>query len=184
MQIDPGEILWQHVGMLTEGLFAGHTHSLLAGFDHHRRRHYPLETVQRSKRTIRVSQEIEEAAKQRGLSLSDYISQLHNTQRSVRVAYVASIYRGFALFEMARLPVEPAYTELVEGVLGPEQGAEFTRGIKTGKSDALPVSSARLLGADTRSAAVEAVLLGAQRAGVLHEGFIESARLLEATYFR
>ena len=32
--------------------------------------------------------------------------------------------------------------------------------------------------------AVQALLLASQRAQVLHEGFIEAARLLEATFYR
>jgi len=41
-----------------------------------------------------------------------------------------------------------------------------------------------LLGADTRTSAVRALLLAASRSQVLHEGFIEAARLFEATYYR
>jgi hypothetical protein len=170
--------------MLTDGFLLNHSRSILGEFDHRREKLYPLDPLNKSRRSIHVSLEVIEAAKQRGITLSEYISQLHMNQRSSRVAYVASIYRGFALLEMARVPIDPAYFELVEGVLSPQESQAFRLQAGSGEDHALPKAAALLLGADTRSAAIEAVLLASQRAQVLHEGFIEAARLLEATYFR
>ena len=94
--------------MLTDGFLFNHSLSFFHEFDQRRRRHYPLEVSTRTRRTVNLSPEIIEAAKQRGMSLGDYILQLHLNQRSSRVAYVASLYRGFALLEMARvLELEP-----------------------------------------------------------------------------
>jgi hypothetical protein len=165
-------------------MFQGYSQSLLAEFDQRRPKHYPPSMAQRTRRSLLINLEIIEAAKQRGLGLSDYISQLHINQRSSRIAYVASLYRGFALLEMARVPVDPAYFELVEGALGEEEGKNFRLRAGSGVDYALPKAAAQLLGADTRKNAVEAILLAATRAQVPHEGFIEAARLLEATYFR
>jgi hypothetical protein len=72
---------------------------------------------------------------------------------------VASIYRSFALLEMARVPVEPAYFDLVEGVLGEKEGHDFQKKIKNGSHYALPKAAAELLGADTRASAVEAIFM-------------------------
>ncbi|HUB67807.1 MAG TPA: hypothetical protein VL981_10020 [Candidatus Methylacidiphilales bacterium] len=138
----------------------------------------------KTRRTVSVSLEIVEAAKQRGMNLGDYILQLHHNQRSARVAYVASIFRGFALLEMARVPVDPAYFELVDGCMSSAESREFRLLASSGEDNALPRAAALLLGADTRRSAVQALLLAAQRSQVLHEGFIEAARLLEATYYR
>ncbi len=118
------------------------------------------------------------------MSVAAYIQQLHQNQRSARVAYVASIFRGFALLEMARVPVDPAYFELVEGCMSPDESREFRALAASGEDNALTRAAAGLLGADTRRSAVQALLLAAQRSQVLHEGFIEAARLLEATYYR
>ncbi len=79
----------------------------------------------KTRRTVTISLELVEAAKQRGLSIGDYALQLHHNQRSARVAYVSSIFRGFALLEMARVPVDPAYFELVEGCMSETESREF-----------------------------------------------------------
>jgi hypothetical protein len=68
--------------------------------------------------------------------------------------------------------------------LGDQEGLDFRKRAGSGVDYALPKAAAQLLGADTRRNAIEAVLLAATRAQVPHEGFIEAARLLEATYFR
>ena len=52
------------------------------------------------------------------------------------------------------------------------------------RHDALVRAAAQLLGADTRRSAVQALLIAASRSQVLHEGCIEAARLLEATFYR
>ncbi|MFQ3670001.1 MAG: hypothetical protein SNJ84_00930 [Verrucomicrobiia bacterium] len=153
-------------------------------FDPHRQRSYPPTVHARLKRSVQIGPEIVAAAKERGLSLSDYIAVLHQNQRSVRVAYAASIYRSFALLELARLPLDPAYYELVESVMGPEEGQAFRLLAGSGVPLALPRAAAALLGADTRARAVEGILLAAHAANLLHEGFIEAARLLEATHYR
>ena len=64
--------------------------------------------------------------------------------------------------------------------VGPETPAADQR---AGRRE-LAGAAALLLGADTRRSAIQALLLAAQRSQVLHEGFIEAARLLEATYYR
>jgi hypothetical protein len=131
-----------------------------------------------------LSLEVIEAAKQRGMSVGDYVLQLHHNQRSARVAYVASIFRGFALLEMARVPIDPAYFDLVEGCMSETESRDFRILASSGEDNALVRAAAQLLGADTRTSAVQALLLAASRSQVLHEGFIEAARLLEATYYR
>lgn len=136
------------------------------------------------RKQVTLQKELVEAAQQRGIPLSEFISFLYASQRSIRVAHVASIYRSFALLEMARVPVEPAYFDLVEGVLGEKEGHDFQRKIKNGSHHALPRAAAELLGADTRVAAVEAIFMASTRASVMHEGYIEAARLLEATLYR
>ncbi len=136
------------------------------------------------RKTFTISQEIIDAAKQRGMTVGDYTLALHHNQRSARIAYVASIFRGFALLEMARVPIDPAYFDLVQGCMSPEESTAFRIKASSGEDNALPKAAARLLGADTRASAVEALLLASQRSQVLHEGFIESARLLEATFYR
>lgn len=170
--------------MLTDSALLNPTHSVFAEFDQRREKLYPLVVSHKTKRTLSLGLEIIEAAKQRGMPLAEYITRLHHHQHSARVAYVASIFRGFALLEMARVPIDPAYFELVEGCLGSEESMNFRVKAGSGEDYALPKAAAALLGADTRTSAVEAVLLASQRAQVLHEGFIEAARLLEATYFR
>ena len=102
--------------MLTDGFLFNHSISFFQEFDLRKPRLYPLDVSPKTRRTINVSLEIVEAAKQRGMSLGDYILQLHQNQRSARIAYVASIFRGFALLEMARVPVDPA-------LFGPADGA-------------------------------------------------------------
>jgi hypothetical protein len=153
-------------------------------FDRIRLRFYPLDVNDRIRRTLQVSPQLIEAAKQRGMSLSDYIMVLHMNQRSNRVAYVSSIYRSFALLEMSRVPLDPAYYQLVDGVLGEEEGRVFRAKAGSGEALALPRAAARLLGADTRVVPVEAILLASHGANLLHEGFLEAARLLEATFYR
>jgi hypothetical protein len=170
--------------MLTDGFLFNHSRSIFHEFDQRRPRHYPLDVTPKARRTVSISLEIVEAAKQRGMSVGDYIVQLHLNQRSSRIAYVASIYRGFALLEMARVPVDPAYYELVDGCMSAEEARAFRILAASGEDNALTRAAAQLLGADTRRSAVQALLLAAQRSQVLHEGFIEAARLLEATYYR
>ncbi len=171
--------------MLTDGFLFNHSVSLFHEFDQRKQRHYPLEVSSaKTRRTVSLSPEIIEAAKQRGMSVGDYVLQLHLNQRSARVAYVASLYRGFALLEMARVPVDPAYYELVDGCMSEEESRNFRILAASGEDNALTRAAAQLLGADTRRSAVQALLLAAQRSQVLHEGFIEAARLLEATYYR
>jgi hypothetical protein len=101
--------------------------SIHAEFDLKRQKLITSDMSSKVRKHIYLSKEVVEAAKQRGLSLGDYIAILHNSQRSVRVAHVASIYRSFALLEMARVPVDPAYFDLVEGVLGEEEGHIFQK---------------------------------------------------------
>ena len=138
----------------------------------------------KTRRTVSLSQEVIEAAEQRGMKLADYIQQLHQNQRSARIAYVSSLYRGFALLEMARVPVDPAYYELVDGCMSEDESRDFRILAASGEDNALTRAAAQLLGADTRRSAVQALLIAAQRSQVLHEGFIEAARLLEATFYR
>jgi hypothetical protein len=170
--------------MLTDGFLFNHSISFLPEFDRRQPRLYPPDVSPKTRRSVTVSLEIVEAAKQRGMNLGDYILQLHHNQRSARIAYVASIFRGFALLEMARVPVDPAYFELVDGCMSAEESREFRIMASSGEDNALTRAAARLLGADTRRSAVQALLLAASRSQVLHEGFIEAARLLEATYYR
>ena len=170
--------------MLTDGFLFNHSISFFQEFDQRRPRHYPLDVSPKTRRSVTLSLEVVEAAKQRGLSLGDYVLQLHHNQRSARIAYVASIFRGFALLEMARVPVDPAYFELVDGCMSETESREFRALASSGEDNALTRAAAGLLGADTRRSAVQALLLAASRSQVLHEGFIEAARLLEATYYR
>src|SRR5260221_5306882 len=170
--------------MLTDGFLFNHSISFFQEFDQRRPRLYPLDVSPKTRRSVTLSLEVVEAAKQRGMSVGDYVLQLHHNQRSARVAYVSSIFRGFALLEMARVPVDPAYFELVEGCMSEDESREFRVLASSGEDNALGRASAKLLGADTRRSAVQALLLAASRSQVLHEGFIEAARLLEATYYR
>jgi len=168
-----------------DSCFDSFSRSVHAEFDFKRERLIPPDMASHKVRKhVYLNKEVVEAAQQRGMSLGDYIATLHNSQRSARVAHVASIYRSFALLEMARVPVDPAYFDLVTGVLGDEEGHAFQRKIKNGSHYALPSAAAELLGADTRAAAVEAIFMASARASVMHEGYIEAARLLEATLFR
>lgn len=170
--------------MLTDGFLFNHSISFFQEFDQRRPRLYPLDVSPKTRRTVSLSLEIVEAAKQRGLSLGDYILQLHQNQRSARVAYVSSLYRGFALLEMARVPIDPAYFDLVDGCMSADESRDFRIQAASGEDHALVKAAAQLLGADTRRGAVQALLLAASRSQVLHEGFIEAARLLEATFYR
>ncbi len=170
--------------MLTDSQIFARSVSVFPEFDLRKPRLYPLEVSSRSRKSIFLSSEVIEAARQRGLSIGDYIDQLHQNQRSSRIAYAASIYRGFALLEMARVPVDPAYFDLVDGCMNAADSKEFRILAASGEENALPRAAAGLLGADTRRSAVQAILLASSRAQVLHEGFIEAARLLEATFFR
>lgn len=170
--------------MLTDGFLFNRSLSVFPEFDQRKARLYPLDVSRKTRRTVSLSPEIVEAAKQRGMSLGDYILQLHQNQRSARVAYVASLYRGFALLEMARVPVDPAYFELVDGCMSQEESRDFRILASSGEDNCLVRAAAQLLGADTRRSAVQALLLAASRSQVLHEGFIEAARLLEATFYR
>jgi hypothetical protein len=133
---------------------------------------------------VYLPEEIIRGAEVKGLALGDYIAHLHHNQGSVRVAHIASVYRSFALLEMARVPIDPAYFELVEGVLGEIDGREFRTKINAGEPYAVPKAAAQLLGADTRCKAVESIFMASSRASVMHEGYIEAARLLEATLTR
>jgi hypothetical protein len=169
--------------MLTDGQILQRSISVFPEFDLRKPRLYPLEVASRTRKSVLLSPEVVEAAKLRGVSLGEYVQQLHQNQRSSRIAYAASIYRGFALLEMARVPVDPAYYELVDGCMNTEDSKAFRIMAASGEENAL-VKAAQLLGDDTRKSAVQAVLLAASRAQVLHEGFIEAARLLEATFYR
>ena len=170
--------------MLTDGFLIGHSLSFFHEFDQRRPRLYPLNVSPKTRRSVTLSLEVVEAAKQRGMSVGDYVLQLHHNQRSARIAYVASIFRGFALLEMARVPVDPAYYELVDGCMSETESREFRILAASGEDNALVRAAAQLLGADTRRSAVQALLIAASRSQVLHEGFIEAARLLEATFYR
>jgi hypothetical protein len=170
--------------VLTDGQIFNRSLSVFPEFDRRRPRLYPLAVAHRTRKSVLLSPEVVEAAQQRGLSLGDYVQQLHQNQRSSRIAYAASIYRGFALLEMARVPIDPAYFELVDGCMDAEESLAFRVLAASGEDHALVRAAAQLLGPDTRRSAVQAILLASQRAQVLHEGFIESARLLEATFYR
>ena len=170
--------------MLTDGFLFNRSISVFPEFDQRKPRLYPLDVSPKVRKNVTLNLEVVEAAKQRGLAIGDYILQLHHSQRSSRIAYVSSIYRGFALLEMARVPVDPAYFELVDGCMSEEESLAFRILASSGEDNALTRAAAKLLGADTRRSAVQAILLAAQRAQVLHEGFIEAARLLEATFYR
>ena len=170
--------------MLTDGQVFQRSISVFPEFDLRKPRLYPLDVATRTRKSVLLSPEVVEAAKLRGLAIGEYIQQLHQNQRSSRIAYAASIYRGFALLEMARVPVDPAYFELVDGCMSEEESRNFRILAASGEDNALTRAAAQLLGADTRRSAVQALLLAAQRSQVLHEGFIEAARLLEATFYR
>jgi hypothetical protein len=169
--------------VLTDGHIFNRSISVFPEFDRQPRL-YPLAVAHRTRKSVLLSPEVVEAAQQRGLALGDYVQQLHQNQRSSRIAYAASLYRGFALLEMARVPIDPAYFDLVDGCMNAEESLAFRVLAGSGEDHALVRAAAQLLGADTRRSAVQAVLLAAQRAQVLHEGFIEAARLLEATFYR
>src|ERR1700761_1274509 len=111
--------------MLTDGFLYNYSKSFFAEFDARRARLYPLDVSPKTRRTVTVSLELVEAAKQRGMNLGDYLLQLHHNQRSARVAYVASLYRGFALLEMARVPIDPAYFDLVDGCMSEDESRDF-----------------------------------------------------------
>jgi hypothetical protein len=170
--------------MLTDGQLLQRSISVFPEFDLRKPRLYPLDVASRTRKSVLLSPEVVEAAKLRGLAIGDYVQQLHQNQRSSRIAYAASIYRAFALLEMARVPVDPAYYELVDGCMNAEDSKAFRITAASGEENALVKAAAQLLGSDTRKSAVQAVLLAAARAQVLHEGFIEAARLLEATFYR
>jgi hypothetical protein len=170
--------------VLTDGFLINYSHSFFQEFDQRRARLYPLDVAAKTRRTVSLSPEVIEAAQQRGMTVGDYVQQLHQNQRSARIAFVSSLYRGFALLEMARVPVDPAYYELVEGCMSENESRDFRILAASGEENALVRASAALLGADTRRSAVQALLIAASRSQVLHEGFIEAARLLEATFYR
>ncbi|MDD5262867.1 MAG: hypothetical protein PHD76_13560 [Methylacidiphilales bacterium] len=170
--------------MPVESMLDYSSRSLLAEFDVKRTRFYPITMIKKTRKAVYVADEIIEAARHRGISLADYIAHLHANQRSIHVAHVSSVYRGFALLEMARVPVDPAYYDLVYGVLGEETGKNFHKKASTGKEHAVAIAAAQLLGPDTRVSAVEAIFMAASRASVMHEGYLEAARLLEATLYR
>jgi hypothetical protein len=170
--------------MLTSSQLLNRSFSMFAEFDWRPERLYALTVSEKTSRTVKLHKDVITAARRRGVPLSDYITQLHLNQRSALVAYVTSIYRGFALLEMARVPVDPAYFELVDGCLGEETGAVFRAKATSGEDHALVKAAAALLGKDDRATVIQAVLMASQRAQVLHEGFIEAARLLESTFYR
>jgi hypothetical protein len=158
--------------------------SFFAEFDRKRRFYLGPAMQPKVRKSVYVTREVIDAAQSRGLALGEYLNHLHASQRSLRVAHVTSVYRGFALLEMARVPVDPAYYDLVNGVMGEEDGLAFRSLASSGKPHALPKAAAQLLGPDTRVAAVEAIFMASFRAGVMHEGYLEAARLLEATLYR
>jgi hypothetical protein len=159
-------------------------HSIFSEFDIRDAKHLPITMEKKQRKTVYLPKVVIDAAAARGMSLGDYVAYLHAVQRSIRVTHVISIYRGFALLEMARVPMDPAYYDLVYGVLGEEDGKRFQKEAGSGEPYALPRAAARLLGADTRISAVEAIFMASIRANVMHEGFIEAARLLEASLMR
>jgi len=144
----------------------------------------PYYMSQKIRKHIYLPEEVIRGAEIKGLSLGDYIAHLHHNQGSVRVSHVASVYRSFALLEMARVPIDPAYFDLVDGVLGEKDGNDFRTKVNSGEAYALPKAAAALLGIDTRSKAVESIFMASTRASVMHEGYIEAARLLESTLTR
>lgn len=161
-----------------------HTHSRFWEFDA-RLRPYKVPTMsEKIRKHIYLPKEVIRGAEAKGVSLGDYIAHLHHKAGSVRVAHVCSIYRSFALLEMARVPVEPAYFDLVEGVLGEVDGKRFRGTVQSGEPYALPRAASALLGDDIRTEAVKAIFMAAARASVMHEGYIEAARLLESTLIR
>src|SRR3984957_8650490 len=131
--------------MLTDGFLFNHSISLFQEFDQRKPRLYPLAVPPKTRRTITLSAEVLDAAKQRGMSVGDYVLQLHHNQRSARVAYVSSLYRGFALLEMARVPIDPAYFDLVEGCMSEPESREFRVLASSGEDNALVRAAARLL---------------------------------------
>lgn len=169
--------------MALESLFDRRSRSMFSEFDRRRVKPRPSR-MKKIRKSIFLGEEIIRAAQLRGLPLTDYIAHLHAHHTSLHAANVATVYRGFALLEMARVPVDPAYFELVYGVLGEETGTRFHKEITENKPQALPRAAARLLGADTRVAAMEAIFLASTRASVMHEGYLEGARLLEASLYR
>ncbi|MEM1158010.1 MAG: hypothetical protein AAF649_12770 [Verrucomicrobiota bacterium] len=160
------------------------SHSRFREFDAILPRRKPYPMSQKVRKHIYLPEEIIRGAEVRGLSIGDYIAHLHHNQVSVKVSHVASVYRSFALLEMARVPVDPAYFDLVEGVLGAKVAKQFRTKVNSGDNYALPKAAAELLGTDVRSTAVESIFLAASRASVMHEGYIEAARLLESTLTR
>lgn len=169
--------------MPLESVFDRHTRLLLAEFDQRRIAPRPSR-MKKIRKSLYLGEDIIRAAQHRGLALGEYIAHLHAHSASLHAANVASVYRGFALLEMARVPVDPAYFDLVYGVLGEETGTRFHQEITENKALALPRAAAKLLGTDTRVAAMEAIFLAATRASVMHEGYLEGARLLEASLYR
>lgn len=169
--------------MALESLFDRRSRSMFSEFDRRRAKPRPSR-MKKIRKSLFLGEDIIRAAQLRGLPLADYIAHLHAHHTSLHAANVATVYRGFALLEMARVPVDPAYFELVYGVLGEETGTRFQKEITENKPQALPRAAARLLGADTRVAAMEAIFLASTRASVMHEGYLEGARLLEASLYR
>jgi len=161
-----------------------HSHSRFWEFDVQFQNTKALPMPDKIRKHVYLPREVIRGAEAKGLSLGDYLAYLHHNQGSVRVAHVASVYRSFALLEMARVPVEPAYFDLVEGVLGEVDGRTFRVTVQSEASNALPKAAAALLGDDIRATAVEAIFMASARARVMHEGYIEAARLLEATLSR
>lgn len=160
------------------------THSRFTEFDAILPRRKPYPMSEKIRKHIYLPQEVIRGAEAKGLSIGDYIAHLHHNQVSVRISHIASVYRSFALLEMARVPVDPAYFDLVSGVLGEKTGNQFRSKVNSGSNYALPQAAAELLGADIRSNAVESIFMAASRASVMHEGYIEAARLLESTLTR
>ena len=76
-----------------------------------------------------------------------------------------------------------AYYELVDGCMSEEESRDFRVLAASGEDNALTRAAAKLLGTDTRRSAVQALLLAARAQQVLHEGFIEAARVCSRRLF-
>jgi len=64
--------------MLTDGFLFSHSISFFQEFDQRKPRLYPLDVSPKTRRTLTISLELVEAAKQRGMSVGDYALQLHH----------------------------------------------------------------------------------------------------------
>jgi hypothetical protein len=158
--------------VLTDGHIFNRSISVFPEFDRRQPRLYPLAVAHRTRKSVLLSPEVIEAAQQRGLALGDYVQQLHQNQRSSRIAYAASLYRGFALLEMARVPIDPAYFDLVDGCMNAEESLAFRVLAGSGEDHAL-VRAAVARRRHTPLSRAGRAARGAARAGAargLHRG--------------